>query len=108
VIYAGVYTQKGDADAALTGVKKDFPKAKVIRVSDDAADRGGGGGENASAGEGAAESVSRDQLNDLQNTSPTEYQRRSQRLPDQTALPGAPPATDNKAPGGGGGGQTIE
>jgi len=33
VIYSGVYTKKAEAEKALTGVKKSFPGAKVVKVS---------------------------------------------------------------------------
>jgi hypothetical protein len=33
VIYSGVYNKKSEAEKALTGVKKSFPGAKVIKVS---------------------------------------------------------------------------
>jgi len=33
VIYSGVYTKKTEAEKALTGVRKSFPGAKVIKVS---------------------------------------------------------------------------
>jgi hypothetical protein len=100
VIYSGVYKTQADAAKALTGLKKKFPQAKVIHVA-----QSGGGSASAS---GSAQTLSRQQLNSLSNTSGSDYFKKSSKLPKKIAIPGPPPATDKKAPGGGsGGGQTI-
>lgn len=57
---------------------------------------------------GNAPVASEDQLKELQEQSPEEYSESSAKLPDEIATPGEPPPTDNKAPGGGSGGTTIE
>ena len=99
IVYSGVYKTQAEAAKALKGLKKGFPQAKVIHVT-----QGGGG----SASTGAAKSLSRQQLSNLSNSSGSDYFRKSSKLPKKIAIPGPPPATDNKAPGGGsGGGQTI-
>jgi hypothetical protein len=63
---------------------------------------------DAAAGTGDAPVASDRQLQELQEQSPEEYSESSAKLPDEIATPGEAPATDNKAPGGGGGGTTIE
>lgn len=90
VIYSGVFAKKAEARRALRRVKEDFPDAKVIRVK--------GGGETGAREE---REVSESELEELENQSPEEFQRRSRRLPDDTALPGEPPPADNREPGGG-------
>jgi len=64
--------------------------------------RGGGG--KVSAAEQAAGARA---VQDLNSASGEDYQRKSARLPDTVALPGRPPAADNKAPGGGSDAETI-
>lgn len=97
VVYSGVFAKKREAQRALRKLKKDFSDAKVVRV--------------AAAGDtGAREEreLSEAELEELQNESPEDFQRRSRRLPDNTALPGEPPPKDNEAPGGGDEGDVIE
>lgn len=48
------------------------------------------------------------ELEALEAQSPQEYSESSAKLPDEIATPGAAPPTDDKAPGGGSGGATIE
>lgn len=99
VVYSGVYKTQAEAAKALKGLKKNFPQAKVIHVA-----QSGG----ASASTGSAQSVSRQQLTNLNNTSGSDYFRKSSKLPKKIAIPGPPPAKDNKPAGGGsGGGETI-
>jgi hypothetical protein len=109
LIYSGVYDTKKQAQAALGKLKNKFPGAKVVQVTG-----GGGGGVSSSGGNANAFSghtksatVDRSQLQQLQNLSPQQYQKQSSKLPDQTALPGAPPPKDNKPPGGGSGGGSV-
>jgi hypothetical protein len=57
VVYSGVYHKKGEAEKALSALKKSFPAAKVIEVSN----RGGsstGSGSNSSKGSGSGSSSS--------------------------------------------------
>jgi hypothetical protein len=67
---------------------------------------------NAAAGGGTdtgnAPVASDEQLEALQGKTGQEYAEESAKLPDEIATPGAPPPTDNKAPGGGSGGTTLE
>jgi hypothetical protein len=57
---------------------------------------------------GNAEVASESELKELEEQSPEEYSESSAKLPDEIATPGEPPPTDNKTPGGGSGGTTIE
>lgn len=71
----------------------------------------GAGGKTASpsaSGTGSAPVASDQELQNLQEQSPEEYQESSAKLPDEIATPGAAPPTDGKEPGGGSGGATIE
>lgn len=108
VIYSGQFDDKKGAGAALTKLKKDFPDAKVIQVTGSAGSAGGAGSQkedpDALSGKKQKATVSRSQLDQLKGTSPEDYSKKSAKLPDQTVIPGTPPPTDNKAPGGGSGG----
>jgi len=107
VVYSGQFDDKKGAAAALKGLKKDFPDGKVIEVT---GSTGGPGAQkedpDALSGKKKKATVSRSQLDQLQSTSPEDYSKKSAKLPDQTVIPGTPPPTDNKAPGGGSGGGT--
>lgn len=104
VVYSGVFDKQKDAQAALAKVKKSFPGAKVVKVS-----AGGDGGAsqkgdpNALNGKTKSATLDRSQLKGLHSLPPSEYQKKAAKLPDETKLPGKPPPTDNKAPGGGSG-----
>jgi len=67
-----------------------------------------GAANGGSSDTGNAEVASESELKELENQSPEEYSESSAKLPDEIATPGEPPPTDNKAPGGGSGGTTIE
>lgn len=83
----------GDKAAGSKGAKKNTANGAVA------------GG---SAGTGSAPVVSDDALQGLEEQSGESYSDASSKLPDEIATPGAPPPEDNKAPGGGSGGTTIE
>jgi hypothetical protein len=68
----------------------------------------GGAAVGGSADTGNAPVASDAELQQLQEQSPQEYAENSAKLPDEIATGGAPPPEDNKAPGGGSGGATIE
>jgi hypothetical protein len=57
VIYSGVYHKKGEAEKALSALKKSFPAAKVIEVSNGGSS-GTGSGSNSSKGSGSGSSSS--------------------------------------------------
>jgi zinc-ribbon domain len=107
VIYTGVYDTRKQAQKSLKKMKGDFAGAKVIKVSS-----GGGlapkGDAGALSGKKKSATVGKQQLQQLKNTSPGDYQKKSSKLPDETKLPGKAPKKDTKKPGGGsGGGITI-
>ena len=84
VIYSGIYNKKPEAEKALSGLKKSFPGAKVIKVSNSeasstaeppAASPGGVGG---SENHPAPPSV----LKSLKGTKGKSYEEKSKNLPD--------------------------
>ena len=106
MIYAGVFDTRKQASKKLKGLKASFPGAKVVKVS-----AGGGlasqGDAGALSGKKKSATVGKQQLEDLKKLSPDKYQKKSSKLPDETKLPGKAPPKDEKAPGGGGGGDVI-
>jgi hypothetical protein len=115
VIYSGSYPKKADADKALEGLKANFPDAVVVQVSKTAAaaEEGAAAGaaaeeeaqDGGSSGGGAAPPAA---VQELENTAPEDYSKKSRKLPDKVGTGGTPPPTDDQAPGGGeGGGETI-
>lgn len=68
----------------------------------------GTSGSKGDVGTGSAPVVSDDALQGLEEQSGESYSDASSKLPDEIATPGAPPPEDNKAPGAGSGGTTIE
>jgi len=119
VIFSGVFDSRGKAKAGLDAVKKEYPEAKVVRVSGRGGGGGGGGDEELraegdekvsdeylTAGKESAV-VGRDQLDNIERISGNS--RESAKLPKTIGIEGRPPPKDNKAPGGGdsGGGTTI-
>lgn len=130
MLLIGVLIGRGTGDSGSSAAQPSVVTVATESASED--DGEGGGGEvsgrkkkNASAGKkkaekkngaanggsgdtGNAEVASEAQLKELQEQSPEEYSESSAKLPDEIATPGAPPPTDNKAPGGGSGGTTIE
>jgi hypothetical protein len=107
VIYSGDYKSKKDAQAALGGLKKNFPSATVVQV-----DNGGGSsssGSSGSSGKSAKGSTSKQALQNLNSLTPQQYQKQSSKLPDKITTPGKQaPIDKSKAPGGGSGSQTIQ
>lgn len=101
VVYSGVFDQRKQAQAALAKLKKSFPTAKVVQVSSSGGSQKGD--PNALNGKTKSATVDKSQLKQLHNLSPSEYQKKAAKLPDETKLPGKPPPTDSKAPGGGSG-----
>ncbi len=101
VVYSGVFDKQKDAQAALSKLKKSFPGAKVVKVSADGASQKGD--PNALNGKTKSATVDKNQLKSLHKLSPSEYQKKAAKLPDETKLPGKPPPSDSKAPGGGSG-----
>jgi hypothetical protein len=102
VIYSGVYegkNAKAEATKALKGLKKDFPDAKVIKVS-------GGAGDT---GAGSSAKLDDSALQDLEGASGEEQQKKSAQLPDETILGDEPPPLKKQPQGHEQeGGKTIE
>jgi hypothetical protein len=96
IVYSGQFDSKDKATAALSKLKKDFPKAKVIHV-----------GVSAPAIGGAKAQADKQAVQNLDNLSGSDYAKQSRKLPDTLALPGKPPPKDNKQGGGGTGFETI-
>jgi hypothetical protein len=96
IVYSGRFDSKAKASAALSKLKKDFPKAKVIHV-----------GASAPAIGGAKAEADKQAIENLDNLSGSDYAKQSRKLPDTLALPGKPPPKDNKEGGGGTGFETI-
>jgi len=107
VIYSGVFTGKGSkkkAQAEVKKLKKDFPDAKVVAVSSGDEEFGVAD----TKPEEKVQEVDKSVLEDLENSTGEEQQKKSAKLPDTIGTGGKPPPKDNKAPGGGsGGGVTI-
>ena len=108
-------TQNAAAPAApqVITVSGAAPAATTPAATSDTADSGRGGkAKQHSRGGGGTVSAAEQQagaraVQDLNSASGEDYQRKSARLPDTVALPGRPPAADNKAPGGGSGAESI-
>ncbi len=94
-------TETGGEATAASKPKK-AGKAGAKKAKGNAKANGG------SADTGNAPVASEQQLQQLQEQSPGEYSESSAKLPNEIATPGAAPPTDDKAPGGGSGGTTIE
>jgi hypothetical protein len=104
VIYSGDYKSKKEAQSALGGLKKNFPNATVVQVSNSSSSGGSGSSGGTSKG-----STSTQSLQKLQNLSPQDYQKQSQKLPDKITTPGGKAPIDKSKPvGGGSGSQTIQ
>ena len=114
IVYSGVFTSKADASKALKSLKSKFPDAKVVQVSTKASSGSGSSGGSAgsltsgnSGGGGAPVTASDAQLQQLQSNSGSDYEKQSQKLPDEIKTEGKPPPTDNKPAGGGSGGGVV-
>lgn len=96
---------EGDAQVAdaAAGAADDAAAKK------DASAGGNGGSDSKTAGSSDAEegstenpvTASRDELEQLENSSGDDYEEASQNLPDTIAIPGEAPPKDDEAPGGG-------
>jgi hypothetical protein len=104
VIYSGQFAAKQAATDALAGLKAKFPGAQVIAVSS----TGGAAAGAAKTPTTAAQKKSAKAIQDLQNASPQDYQKKSAKLPRQITTPGKLPPKDNKPAGGGGKSQSFE
>jgi len=128
VLYSGVYTSKSEAETALSSLSASFPDAQVVQVAAEASSSGGaattkpsggnkGGGTTTSADGGLTDGsttnakgtveASKQDLKDLENLSPDEYEEAQKKLPANIGTEGKPPPKDNKAPGGGSAGDEV-
>jgi hypothetical protein len=87
VIYSGSYHKKGEAENALGSLKKDFPAAKVIRVSNGGSSSSAEGSQPpATSPGGVGESESKPAppsvLNKLKGVKGKSYEEKSKNLPD--------------------------
>jgi hypothetical protein len=106
IVYSGVFTGKGakaKAQAAAKQLKKDFPEAKAVEVS--AGDIPGAQGTRP---EEKVQEVEESQLQDLEQATGEEQQKKSAELPETLGLEGEPPPTDEGEAGGGTDTQVIE
>jgi SPOR domain len=110
VVYSGEFKTKGDAEKALTGLKKDFPDAKVIGVTAGGSSAGGStSGGSADAGHVVAqtqhgdvhqvsglapsdEQVQQDTetVNHIADQTGADYTNQQQQLPDVISIGGNP------------------
>jgi hypothetical protein len=106
VVYSGTYSGKDakkKAQAAAKKLKKDFPDAKAVKVS-----AGDVPGAQGTRPEEKVKQVDQSQLQDLQNSTGEEQQKKSAKLPDTVGLGGKPPAKDKGKAGGGTPSQEIK
>jgi hypothetical protein len=87
VIYAGVDHKRSEAEKALAGLRKSFPGAKVIRVSNGGSSSSAGGSEPSTTspggvGESESKPAPPSVLNKLKGTKGKSYEEKSKNLPD--------------------------
>jgi hypothetical protein len=90
IVYSGVFTKKPEATKALAGLKKSFPKARVINVSSAAAGPSGAvrGGSSSAGGKSSKPPSSLSHpappsvLKGLHETKGKSYEEKSKNLPD--------------------------
>ncbi|MGO9489070.1 MAG: zinc ribbon domain-containing protein [Solirubrobacteraceae bacterium] len=89
VIYSGVYHKRGEAEKALPGLKKSFPGAKVIEVSEGASSgasssnsKSSGGEPSSSGGSVTKKAASPSVLEGLEHAKGKSYVEKSKNLPD--------------------------
>ncbi len=84
VIYSGIYNKKPEAEKALTGLKKSFPGANVIRVSNSGASSTAEPPTSSPGGVGESEShpAPPSVLKSLKSAKGKSYEEKSKNLPD--------------------------
>jgi hypothetical protein len=122
VLYSGVYDKKPDAVKALSGLKKSFPNAQVVKVSKQAGGGGGGTAQPAkvapapttnsvnaltSGNKNRTVTASDNALKQLQGQSGSSYEKSIKKLPDNIQTQGAPAPIDHSKPPGAGSGATV-
>lgn len=84
VIYSGDYHKKPEAEKALAGLKKSFPGAKVVKVSngESSSSAGGSGSSSGAVGSSVNHPAPPSVLNSLKGTKGKSYEEKSKDLPD--------------------------
>jgi hypothetical protein len=84
IIYSGDYDKQAEADKALAGLKKSFPDAKVIKLSNSGTGSSPAGSGSSSNGAGSSEShpAPPSVLKSLKGTKGKSYEEKSKNLPD--------------------------
>ncbi len=85
VIYSGVYHAKVEAEKALSGLRKSFPGAKVIKVSNGgsgASSAGGSGSTSGGVGSSESHPAPPSVLNSLKGAKGKSYEEKSKNLPN--------------------------
>lgn len=100
VVYAGVFRSRKAATRELRGLRKDFPEAKVVKVS--------GGSDGGKKVDKDADKQSAGELKDLQSAAGDDFVKKSKKLKDKVATQGRTPKTDDKKPGGSSDGTVLE
>lgn len=85
IIYSGVYHKQAEAQQALAGLKKSFPGAKVIKVSDGAGtgtSTGSSGSSSSGAGSSESHPAPPTVLKTLKGAKGKSYEEKSKNLPN--------------------------
>lgn len=94
LVYAGRFRSSKQAAAALRKLKASFPDARVVEVAE-------GGAAAAPAKAAAKPGKAAKKIEELDNLSPEQYQKKSKALPNEVGTEGPPPPKDDKPAGGG-------
>ena len=81
-IYSGVYHKRAEATKALAGLKKRFPGAKVISVSNHSSAEGSTGGSSGGVGSNESKPAPPSVLEGLKGAKGKSYEEKSKNLPD--------------------------
>lgn len=82
VIYSGVYRKRAEAEKALSGLKKSFPTAKVIVVSNGGSSASPGGSSSGAVGSSESHPAPPSVLNSLKSARGKSYEEKSKNLPN--------------------------
>ena len=84
MIYSGDFHKQAEAQKALTGLKKSFPSAKVIKVSNGGSGSSSEGSGSSSSGTGGSGShpAPPSVLNNLKGAKGKSYEEKSKNLPN--------------------------
>jgi hypothetical protein len=107
VIYSGRFTSKAQAQAAKAKLVKKFPGALILHVTPKGSGNGGSTSNAKSSTGPPSGSAGSSQASSEKHLSGNAYEKASSKLPSSVGTGGAPPAADNKKPGGGSSGSCI-